>query len=127
MFNESFVQESLENYFTNKGYECKHEQRGIDLIVTKDGVITWIIEAKGETADTRTDFCTCVGQLLGRINEPNKNYGLAIPKTEKHIYQAKQLSKFVRGQLNIFIFLIDESGSVEIIEPKDNIECTIVK
>jgi 4-hydroxyphenylpyruvate dioxygenase-like putative hemolysin len=122
MLKESFVQESLENYFIKMGYECKHEKRGIDLIVTKNGVVKWIIEAKGETSDTRTDFCTCVGQLLGKINDPIKSYGLAIPKTEKHIYQAKQLSKYVRKQLNIFILLVDESGCVEIIEPKDIIE-----
>lgn len=120
MIREVFVQESLESYFTKLGYRCKHEKHGVDLYAERDGSKTWIIEAKGETPDnsnTRVDFCTCVGQLAGRIKDSGCNYGIAVPKTKPYINQARQLSLYFRKQLNIHILIVSESGDIEIITP----------
>lgn len=53
------------------------------------------MEAKGETSNVRVDFCTCVGQLMGRIKEPGCNYGIAVPRIKSYINQARQLSSYL--------------------------------
>lgn len=120
--NELFVQAAIEKYFIAKGYECKHEKRGIDLIAKKSDEDTWIIEAKGETSNPRVDFCTCIGQLLCNIDESNNKYGIAVPRTYQYCNQVKHLSSYVRKQLNLYILYINEDGDVEIIAPSETLE-----
>ena len=122
LMREDEVQEVLEEYFTNQGYRCVHEKQGVDLIATHRVKETWVIEAKGDTSSIRVDFCTCAGQLLGRIKEPGCNYGIAVPHTKQYINQARQLSNYVRRQLNIYIIYVNEAKEVQIEAPDEDFE-----
>lgn len=119
MIRESDVQQAIEVYFTKAGFTCKHEKLGVDLIVSRSGNIEWIIEAKGETSspNERTDFCTCIGQLVCSIKDSDKKYGIAVPNTKKYIRQVNYLSTYIRQLLNLYILLVDVDGKVEIFEP----------
>lgn len=117
MIKEEFVQKTLELYFTDMGYECTHEKQGIDLIATHSEKGVWKIEAKGETTSPRVDFCTCVGQLIGRIDDPSYKYGIALPETQQYIRQVKYLTLYVRERLNIHILFVSENEDIRIIPP----------
>lgn len=119
---EGFVQEAIERYFNQRGYiekprdhvdwVCKHPESG-DL---------WIIEAKGETTSTGSDFRTCLGQLVQAMNETNAKYGIAIPATQKYYKQLLNVKSWVRKTLNLHWILINKSGQINILDPDTEIE-----
>jgi hypothetical protein len=65
---EGFVQNSIEKYFTDKGFQ-NQTIHPIDFIgfnpLTRE---TWIVEAKGKTSDIGLDFRTGIGQLIQRMD-----------------------------------------------------------
>jgi hypothetical protein len=80
--------------------------------------VTWVIEAKGETTSVGFDFRTGLGQLLaGMTQGPKTNYVLAMPDTPAFQRQRAAVSDWVRGALNLWWFVVDDRGEVEMLPP----------
>lgn len=118
--NEAFVQEAIELYFSEKGYEIKTKEQA-DLIAEKHDE-KWIIKAKGMTSAVGLDFNTCLGQLIKNMTSEEQIYAIAIPSHLQYRRQCELLPSYFRELVKLRILLIDESGEVCVIEPHESIE-----
>jgi hypothetical protein len=116
--NEAFVQKTIEDYFVQEGYTINGDGQ-IDLEAWKNNNDKWIIDAKGMSESIRTDFNTCIGQLIGHIDNDITKYAIAIPKIKQYLYQCKNLSIYIREKLKLYVIVVDETGYVEILNPTD--------
>jgi hypothetical protein len=98
---EGFVQRAIEAHFA--GWE-RDETTTADLVcLDVDRGVTWVIEAKGETAAVGLDFRTGLGQLLAGMTRGRKaNYVLAMPDTPAFEGQRAAVSDWVRRALNLW-------------------------
>lgn len=119
--NEAFIQESIEKHFVANKYEIDSDGQ-VDLIAWNEKSEKWIIEAKGMSESVRTDFNTCIGQLVGHMDSDNENYAIALPKVDRYLYQCRKLPDYIREKLCLHIILVDDNGDVRIIYPNENIE-----
>lgn len=134
---EEEVQEIIKNWLKGSRFEVSENVRinsgnKVDLIAKK-GNEEWIIEVKGDydrnTAQYNVNFDTGMGQILKSITTLNNEirYAICIPfsRTEqgaKFSYRLilKKYSKsLVFEVLNIYIILVRDDESVEVIPPKD--------
>jgi hypothetical protein len=143
LFREQAVQETLCNWFENRGYvvvqrciddpisfddirNCKTSKVfGIDIVAQK-GREKWVVEAKGETkggtASGDVDLMCGVGQLFTYITKLDENihYAIAIPNTAHFANALKKLRKSVAiVKLKLNLFLIGPNGTVMLKEPED--------
>lgn len=136
---ESHVKNILKKWFKDRGYEVLDPDENIqirskvkvDLIAKKDE--QWIIEAKGDydrnTAQYNVNFDTGMGQLLKSISTLNNKtkYAICIPfsRTERgerfsyRLILRKYSKSIIFEVLNIYIILVGDDESVEVIPPKD--------
>jgi hypothetical protein len=73
-------------------------------------------EAKGRTADMGTDLDTLYGQLLRRV--PNEEVGkvrLGVVVPEEGRAAALRVQPRVRQLLSIDVFVVDETGTIELV------------
>jgi len=119
--NEGFIQMAIENYFNECGYQIIQEGYSDLVCVCEVTSIKWVVEAKGKTTSIGLDFRTGLGQLVQRMNNPEVNYAIAVPKIDQFISQCRQLSKWVRTSLNINFLFVDNQGRVQIIGPQENV------
>jgi hypothetical protein len=118
--NEAFIQEALETYFINKGYEIEKYGQ-IDLLASNSlNNEKWIIEAKGITSQVGLDFNTCIGQIVKSMNIDKINYAIAIPKHIKYKKQCALISNYFREKMNLNFLLVTEFGEVELIRPTED-------
>ena len=120
--NESFIQEKLELFFVEQGYDllahkhadlkCRHEKTQT----------TWLIEAKGSTSQIGLDFRTCLGQIIQRMEDVDLVYGIAMPNIPQFVNQCRNVPKRVRELLKLHWLLVNEDGSVNIISPTELID-----
>lgn len=125
-------------YLSIRGYIIKQRfvgnQHGEDII-TENGNIKFIIEAKGETSSgnsPRSGKPFSSGQIRTHIsvalfkvseilseNEFNRliRVGIALPKTESHIRIMNKISRVI-NKLGVHIFWVDENRSVSVISQK---------
>ena len=113
--SEAFVQKCLQAHFLKEGYEIRSEPPTDLVAVHPTRPDVWHVEAKGETADTGLDFRTGLGQLLQRMRDPQRRYGLAVPDIEKFTAQCRQVSGWVRESLKLNWILVRSDGSVRIV------------
>lgn len=118
--NEAFIQEAIENYFSNEGFVIDTDGQ-IDLVAEKNEE-KWIIEAKGMTSQITVDFNTCLGQLVKSMEFSTSNYAIAIPCEEKYKVQCMKISEFFRKKNNLFMIIVNENAQINIIMPTDNVE-----
>jgi hypothetical protein len=115
--NEAFVQQAIEAYFTEQGFQIEHG--GYNDLVCRDVKRgqKWIIEAKGQTSAIGLDFRTGLGQPLQARQDATALYGLAVPNTPAFVEQCRKVSDWVRQILRLHWLLIDQDGTVRIIPP----------
>lgn len=118
--NEAFIQEAIENYFSNKGFVIEKDGQ-IDLIAKKNDE-KWIVEAKGITSQITVDFNTCIGQLVKSMASPAWNYAIAIPCEDKYKVQCVKLPEYFRKNNNLYFIIVNENGQIKIIMPTDDFE-----
>ena len=118
---EGFVQMAIEKYFKDRGYRIIQEGYTDLVCVYEETGRKWVVEAKGKTTSIGLDFRTGLGQLVQRMNNPEINYAIAVPKIDQFINQCSQLSKWVRTSLNIHLLFIDDQGKVQIVAPQENV------
>lgn len=127
----------IKDWFEKRGFEALenvkiNSENKVDLIAKK-GDEEWIIEVKGDY-DKRTEqyyvnFDTGMGQILKSITKQDDKtrYAICIPfsrteRGEKLSYRLilKKYSKSIVFELlNIYLILIRDDESVELIHPKD--------
>lgn len=117
--NEAFIQEAIENYFVDTGYQIEKDGQ-IDLIAENESE-KWIIEAKGMTSQTTVDFNTCIGQLAKSMQSNLYKYGLALPCEDKYKAQCMKLPDYYRELNNLHIIVVNENQEVKIINPNEPI------
>jgi len=134
---EKEVQKVLKEWFENKGFKVienvkVNSENCVDLVATKENE-KWIIEVKGDydrnTAQYNVNFDTGMGQLLKSITiiDDKTKYAICIPfsrteRGEKLSYRLilKKYSKsIIFEMLNIYLILIRDDESVEIISPEN--------
>ncbi|QRN85831.1 hypothetical protein JR334_00925 [Clostridia bacterium] len=120
--NEAFIQEAIENYFSNEGFEIQKDGQ-IDLIAEKNDE-KWIIEAKGMTSQITVDFNTCIGQLVKNMESSTWNYAIAIPYEDKYKVQCMKLPDYFRNNNNLYIIIVNENAQIKVITPTNNVEDT---
>ena len=127
----------LKNWFVKRGFETLenvqiNSENNVDLVAKKEDK-EWIIEVKGDydrsTGQYSVNFDTGMGQILKSITKLNDEtkYAVCIPFSrtehgEKLSYRLilKKYSKsIVYELLNIYLILVRDDESVEIINPKD--------
>lgn len=118
--NEAFVQVALEKYFSKLGYEVKSDGQ-VDIEAYK-GNEKWIVEAKGLTSAVGLDFNTCIGQIVKSMDCETTNYAMAFPDHPKYELQCSKIPKIFRERNNLYFLIVDEMGSVKVVEPTENIE-----
>lgn len=92
------------------------------VCVNPDNGETWIIEAKGKTAQIGLDFRTCLGQLILAMDNESVKYGIAVPVIPQYQDQLNKINKHVRKALNLHWILVEENGDIRIITPESVIE-----
>jgi len=119
--NEGFIQKSIENYFSKLGYD-KLNEKYVDYValhpISKE---RWVIEAKGESKAIGTDFNTCIGQIIKRMDLRDAKYAIAIPETNQYLIQIKSIKPWVRNVLQLHWILVNSDGDVKIIAPNDEV------
>jgi hypothetical protein len=117
--NEAFVQQAIEAYFTEQGFQLENE--GYSDLVCRDVKRgqKWIIEAKGQTSAIGLDFRTGLGQLLQAMQDSAALYGLAMPNTPAFVEQCRKVSDWVRLSLRLHWLLIGPDRAVRVIPPDE--------
>jgi len=98
---------------------CTFEQRSyVDIVAhAPDGGQQWVIEAKGETANSGLDFRTCLGQILPAMRNDGARYTVAVPATPASPTRCAGISDHVRRALGLHWLLVDRGGQVWLIKP----------
>ena len=116
---EGFVQAALEAYFGGLGFRAFAHGHVDYAGLHPDTRETWLVEAKGETADVGLDLRTGLGQILQHMAEPSVRYGVAVPRTQKFLAQCKKLPGRVRVAVGLHWLLVDLDGTVTVIRPDE--------
>jgi len=127
IFKESDVIGVLKRGLKQDGWSVKEQVKlpggFADLAVDKDGV-SFILEAKGEDkggfSAAEMNFQMGLGQLMARMTDPNKKYGIAFPATPDFI---KALQKFERSfafkALDVYLFVANGDKTYFVVPPAD--------
>lgn len=108
--------------FTHLARRGKNPRSGADIKVFNDKRHYFIVEAKGETGSSRTDFGVesvydAVGRLTLRYSSHNgRRYGLAIPNS----FRRRVLGKLSHGPVSLMhlhLFVLHQNGRVEHLTP----------
>jgi hypothetical protein len=96
------------------GWNVRTEVDHIDVVATRDGRELYA-EAKGTTTSAGLDVDTMYGQLLRRMSEepvPGRRFAVVVPG--KVLPAVVRVPAFVRAQLMIDVYVVDEAGRVEL-------------
>lgn len=112
---EGFVIAALDRHFVG----CERFTAGdADLACTDREGVRWIIEAKGETGSTGTDFRTGLGQLIQGMGDREARYAMAMPDSAKMAFQRNRVSERVRSALGLYWMLVSERGEITVVPPE---------
>ena len=143
-FWEGNIQLLISKYLTNTGYkevkivDTSSKDKGPDITAEKDGT-NWVIEVKGYPSNKYvqdTDRYTkgeskktnpstqarhwfseaLTSILLTKSEDPAKEIGLGFPRKDVYINYLNRMS-YIRGKLDIYALLVDESGKVQMYHP----------
>lgn len=133
LLTEDFVQEQIIMYLTNNGWSTSLKSKslkehGVDIKVRNDKFSRyWLIEVKGDASQNakypkshrEVNFNLAVGQIVtrmqttgARVYKYRYKYGIGYPASFKDLV-IRRLPYDVCDKLNLYVFLVDESGTVE--------------
>lgn len=133
IITEAFVQASLIKYLEMKGWSKSLKsaalcEKGVDIRVCNNKFSRyWLIEAKGDpsvkvinpSGSKSSSFNSAVGQIITRMHRNGVRgykygykYGIAFPTSFKSMV-IRKMSFDVMDKLNLYMFFIDDIGTVE--------------
>ena len=113
--DEKRIVEAFCRWLGEQGWSDAREVDFIDF-VAKCGDEWLCAEAKGRTAAMGTDLDTLYGQLLRRVsNEELGKVRLDVVVPEEECAAAVRVQPRIRQLLSIDIFVVDESGQIEVV------------
>jgi len=127
IFKESDVIGVLKRGLKQDGWSVKEQVKlsngFADLAADKDGV-SFILEAKGEDKGgfsvAEMNFQMGLGQLMARMTDKNKKYGLAFPSTPDFIKALQKYEpSFAFKVLDIYLFVANGDRSYFVVPPSD--------
>ena len=127
IFKESDVIGVLKRGLKQDGWSVKEQVKlangYADLAADKDG-ISFIIEAKGEDKGgfsiAEMNFQMGLGQLMARMTDVNKKYGIAFPATPDFIRALHKYEKsFAFKALDVYLFVANGDKSYYVVPPAD--------
>jgi hypothetical protein len=138
LLTEDFVQEQIIKHLTSNGWSTSLKSKtlkehGVDIKVRNDKVSRyWLIEVKGDASPTakypkshrEVSFNLALGQIITRMKtggirgyKYRYKYGVGYPASFKDLV-VRRLPHDVCFKLNLFVFLVDENGGVEVYDWK---------
>lgn len=139
LLTEDFVQEQIIKHLTSNGWSTSLKSKtlkehGVDIKVRNDKFSRyWLIEVKGDASPTakypkshrEVNFNLAVGQIVTRMQTTGARaykyrykYGIGYPASFKDLVM-RRLPYDVCDKLNLYVFLVDENGAVEMIGWRD--------
>ncbi|KXA89626.1 hypothetical protein AKJ61_02505 [candidate division MSBL1 archaeon SCGC-AAA259B11] len=98
------------NHLEKNGYEIieqnRGRERGPDLVASKDNQ-ELIIEMKGDSEALGVDYGTCIGQLFRRMEDDDRDYGLALSASYRRFIKD---SEYPLEKLGIKVFIVSKEG-----------------
>ncbi len=116
--HEGFVQQALENYFIQQGFQVLSIDNADFACIHPQTKESWIIEAKGKTSEVGLDFRTGVGQIIQKMDQEQCNYAIAVPHIPQFIRQCRLIKTWVRKKIHLYFLLIQQDSSVIMISPE---------
>lgn len=138
LLTEDFVQERIIDYPTTNGWSKSLKSKtlkehGVDIKVRNDKVSRyWLIECKGDASPKakfpnshrEVNFNLAIGQIVTRMRSAGARgykyrykYGVGYPASFRDLVK-RRLPYDVCDKLNLYVFLVDESGEVEFLDWK---------
>ena len=133
IITEPFVQACIVNHLKSKGWSSNLQskelrQTGVDIKVRNDKFSRyWLIETKGDPSEIvksrggsrSSNFNSALGQIISRMHTKGKpnykyryKYGIGFPSSYKEM-ALKKLPYDVCNKLNLYIFIVNQTGEVE--------------
>jgi len=84
-----------------------------DLVATKDGVGTLVVEVEGDSSRQREQaMYSALGQVVLSMGDPSSEitYGLAVPDSENWERQLKKVPGRIRELLSLKLWLVSAAG-----------------
>ena len=139
LLSEDYVQERIIDYLARNGWSKRLKakglkEHGVDIKVKNDKVARYfLVECKGDASPKakyprshrEVHFNLALGQIITRMKTGGTRgykyrykYGVGYPAAFKDLI-ARRLPYDVCDKLNLYIFLVDESGEVEMLGWRD--------
>ncbi len=127
IFKESEVIGVLKRGLKQDGWSVREQVKlsngFADMAVDKDG-ISFILEAKGEGkggfSAAEMNFQMGLGQVMARMTDVNKKYGLAFPSTPDFIKVLQKYEhSFAFKALDIYLFVANGDKTYFVVPPGD--------
>ena len=139
LLTEDFVQEQIIKHLTSNGWSTSLKSKtlkehGVDIKVRNDKFSRYfLIEVKGDASPTakypkshrEVNFNLAVGQIVTRMQTTGARaykyrykYGIGYPASFKDLVM-RRLPYDVCDKLNLYVFLVDENGAVEMLGWRD--------
>lgn len=106
--------EPMVKYLEGQGYVVLEVNKGNKLgpdIVAEKGSTKLIIQMKGDSAATKTDWDTVLGQLLDVMDDEEANYAIAVSEIYERLVKA--FPSYARSQLKLTFFIVRDNGTIE--------------
>lgn len=138
LLSEDFVQEKIIEYLSQEGWSksLKYKtlkEHGVDIKVRNNKFARyWLIEVKGDASEKakyprshrEVNFNLALGQIVTRMQSNGARgykygykYGVGYPASFRDLV-VRRLPFNVCDKLNLYIFLVDEDGKVELLDWK---------
>lgn len=139
LLTEDFVRDTIAKYLTENGWSKNMvskslKEHGVDIKVRNDKVSRyWLIEAKGDASETakyprshrEVHFNLALGQIITRMKTGGTRaykyrykYGVGYPESFRDLV-VRRVPYDVCDKLNLYIFLVNEDGIVEVLGWKE--------
>src|SRR3990172_8551308 len=139
LLSEDYVQERIIDYLTKNGWSKRLKAKGLkehggDIKVKNDKVARYfLVECKGDAgpnaksprSSREVNFNLALGQIITRMKTGGTRgykyrykYGVGYPAAFKDLV-ARRVPYDICDKQNLYIFLVDESGEVEMLGWRD--------
>lgn len=138
LLSEKFIQNSIIEHLSRKGWSRNLrakglKEHGVDIKVRNNKYARyWLIECKGDATKTakyprshrEVSFTLALGQIITRMKTDGKigykygsKYGVGFPRGSRDLV-VRRLPYSVAYRLSLYVFLVSEDGSVEMLDWK---------